>query len=132
MKKFVILTAFLLTVSPAFCEDLSQNTRCADLILQIRKSQSTIANVLNLTDDQKKCKETIDKKFHEKFEKSSDCDDELSIISEYDKEFQLILTRAQKSKLRSIRKMERSALKFCKSNKVLYKPNQDIKPFGMK
>lgn len=134
MKKFLVCMILLVFVSPAYSSDAvcGTSSKCTDLVLNMRKSREVISNVLNLTDDQRKCKRTIDEKFKQDVSSDIDLDKEIISIDEYDKEFKLILTKKQKSKLNSIRKMEKSALKACKRNKVYYKPDENWKPFGVK
>lgn len=50
----------------------------------------------------------------------------------YDKEFKLILNSEQKSKLNTIRKMEKRELNYCRKNKALYKRDKNLRPFGEK
>lgn len=50
----------------------------------------------------------------------------------YDKEFKSILNSEQKSKLNTIRKMERKEIKYCQKNKAFYKRDPKLRPFGEK
>ena len=132
MKKFLVLSGLFLFTAQALCADTVCSTKCTDLILDMQKSRETISNVLNLTEDQKKCKKTIDEKFKCDNQTEFDAEKEITNINQYDKEFRLILTREQKRKLNDIRKMEKSALKECQKNKVYFKPDENYRPFGMK
>jgi len=50
----------------------------------------------------------------------------------YDKEFKSILNSEQKAKLKTIRKMEKSTIKYCQKNKAFYKKDPNLRPFGVK
>lgn len=49
----------------------------------------------------------------------------------YDKEFKTVLNSEQRSKLKSIRKMQRKEIKYCQKNKAFYKKDPNLRPFGM-
>ncbi len=133
MRIILLSLLFLIFLQPVSAQDVRiSDTKCTDLILNMHKAHETISNVLNLTDDQKKCKKTIDKKFENEFLEICDVEKEIKNIDEYDKEFRQILTREQRSKLKDIRRMEKSALKACQKNKVFYKPDENLIPFGLK
>lgn len=162
MKKLFAILVLILVSNNAY--SACETTKCTDIMSKMYDSRATIANVLNLTDDQKKCKETIDEKFQKdsaaKFDKyeqekyvynnmkkhsASDSalakqqkviDDAkkeiLQLNDNYDKEFKSILNSYQKSKLKTIRKMEKKMLNLCKSQKPLYEQDENLKPFGMR
>ncbi len=50
----------------------------------------------------------------------------------YDKEFKSVLNSEQRSKLRSIRKMQKKEIKYCQKNKAFYKKDPNLRPFGVK
>lgn len=50
----------------------------------------------------------------------------------YDNELKKILNAEQKSKLNTIRKMEKKEIKFCLKNKAFYNKDKNLKPFGQK
>lgn len=131
MKKFFVLSVLFLFINPVCSADTIYNTKCTDLISDMQKARETVSNVLNLTEDQKKCKKTIDEKFSNTSSEFN-IEKEITNIDQYDKEFRLILTKEQKRKLKDIRRMEKSALKACQKNKVYFKPDENYKPFGMK
>lgn len=49
----------------------------------------------------------------------------------YDKEFKTVLNSEQRSKLKSIRKMQKKEIKYCQKNKAFYKKDPNLRPFGM-
>ena len=82
MKKILIL-CFCLLISNSFvlseelgvmennqqaCE-CNQKTKCLDLITSMYNERATLYNVLNLSNDQQKCKDVIDKKRYEELGK---------------------------------------------------------------
>ena len=54
------------------------------------------------------------------------------INKKYDKEFKTVLDSEQKSKLNTVRKMERKEIKYCQKNKAFYKRDPKLRPFGEK
>ena len=79
MKKFFLLVLFLLLVNPVFANSDLQSynkiPKCIDLETSMYNKRATLYNVLNLTADQQKCKDTMDKNYlketGDKFEKYS-------------------------------------------------------------
>lgn len=78
MKRIVFLVLFLLIVNPVLAEDnfgYSKISKCIDLETSMYNKRATLYNVLNLTSDQQKCKDTMDmnylKETGEKFEQYS-------------------------------------------------------------
>ncbi len=51
---------------------------------------------------------------------------------EYDREFKSVLNSEQRSKLKSIRKMQRKEIKYCQKNKAFYEQDPNLRPFGEK
>lgn len=50
----------------------------------------------------------------------------------YDKEFKSVLNSEQRSKLKSIRKMQSKEIKHCQKNKAFYEQDPNLRPFGEK
>lgn len=50
----------------------------------------------------------------------------------YDSEFKKILNAEQRSKLNSVRKMEKKEIKYCLKNKAFYNRDKNLRPFGQK
>ena len=74
MKKFLFLISLLIFANPVFAECAAcKNSKCMDLMTLMYDRRATIFNVLNLSTDQQKCKDTIDMNFSkettDKFEK---------------------------------------------------------------
>ena len=67
------------------------------------------------------------KKVVKNIEKNMKC-----IGKKYDKEFKTVLNSEQRSKLNTIRKMERKEIKYCQKNKAFYKRDPKLRPFGDK
>ena len=64
MKKLLAFVLILAFSAPVFA-DCENSCKCSDLISDMYNRREALFNVLNLTKDQKKCKETIDKKYQE-------------------------------------------------------------------
>ena len=161
MKKFLFLISLLIIANPVFAECTN---KCTDLMDFMYDKRATMYNVLNLSADQKKCKDTMDIKYQkevgnkfnqyeqEKFvlknlkehnasksairkqkrvvkniEKSME-----KLNNKYNKEFKSILDCEQKSKFNTISKMQKKELKYCQNNKVFYKRDPKLRPFGEK
>ncbi len=174
MKKILVLFILVFTFQAAYAETIfaenhrencgcQKQTKCLDLMTSMYSNRATLYNVLNLSDDQQKCKDTIDKKRYEelsvqfqkyeqeKFVLANMCKNKASnralkqqekvvkdiencmkkINKKYDKEFKSVLNSQQKSKLNTIRKMERKEIKYCQKNKAFYKKDPNLRPFGM-
>lgn len=78
MKRVVLFVVFLLLINPVWAEDnsvYSKVPKCIDLETSMYNKRATLYNVLNLTPDQQKCKDTMDmnylKEVGDKFEKYS-------------------------------------------------------------
>ena len=77
MKKIFILIAIFLVTNPIWAYECKecQSTKCIDLMTSMYDKRATLYNVLNLSADQQKCKDTIDKKYlkevEEKYEQYS-------------------------------------------------------------
>ena len=75
MKKLLFIISFLLIVNPAFAQECAncQSSKCMDLMTSMYDKRATMFNVLNLSADQQKCKDTMDKNYLQevgsKFEK---------------------------------------------------------------
>lgn len=50
----------------------------------------------------------------------------------YDDEFKKVLNADQRSKLNTVRKMEKKEIKYCLKNKAFYKHDENLRPFGKK
>ena len=50
----------------------------------------------------------------------------------YDDEFKKILNAEQRSKLHTVRKMEKKEIKHCLKNKVFFQNDKNLRPFGQK
>lgn len=173
MKKIFLLGLCILCLSfPALAEeqkndcgcDNPNQTKCLDLATSMYNERFTMYNVLNLSADQAKIKDKIDKERYQaldvvfnqlmqeryvlkklcssnasnaaikKQEKIvENCEKQMRETSDkYDKEFLDILNVAQKAKYRSIRKMARKEMKYCRNNKAFYQRDPQIRPFGQK
>lgn len=65
MKNFLIIFIFLILASPVFaytCENCT-DIKCMDLMTSMYDKRATLYNVLNLSADQQKCKDTMDMKY---------------------------------------------------------------------
>lgn len=74
MKKILFLISLLIISSPVFAQcNTCQSSKCLDLMTSMYDRRATLYNVLNLSADQQKCKDTIDynykKEISDKFEK---------------------------------------------------------------
>lgn len=142
----------------------SKNTKCLELMKSMYNERATLYNVLNLSNDQQKCKDVIEKKRYdelgaqfkiyeqEKFVLSNMCKHNASkqaikkqkkvvkdiekcmkkIGEKYDKEFKSVLNSEQRSKLNTIRKMERKEIHYCLKKKAFYERDPKLRPFGEK
>lgn len=161
MKKFAVLLLILFTGISAFAD--VQCDKCSDIMSSMYYNRAALYNVLNLTPDQVKCKDVIDKKRYEALkEQSIQLEQEKYVLSKltsgnasknavkkqqkvikniekcmnqtgkkFDKEFKTVLNSEQKSKLNTIRKIQRKDLKNCRKNKRLYKQDKNLRPFGV-
>lgn len=173
MKKIIILGICLLslnlnvladsrsTYAPCGC---NAQTKCLDLITSMYNERETMYNVLNLSADQAKCKEQIDKEryqaldiifnqlMQEKYVLQKLCEgnaDKVSIkkqelivkncekqikatAEKYDHEFLSILNSEQRAKYKTITKMAKKEIKYCRNNKAFYKRDPKLRPFGQK
>lgn len=150
-------------ISKDFGEGKNQ-TKCIDLVTSMYNERAALYNVLNLSSDQQKCKDVIDKKRYEelgkqfqqleqeKFVLNKMCENKASsqalkkqekVVNDikkcmkktgdkYDKEFKSILNSEQRSKLCSIRIMQKKEIKYCQKNKAFYKKDPNLRPFGEK
>lgn len=173
MKKLLTILILIIAIQSVQAETIfpearkvdcgcHKQTKCLDLMTSMYNSRAALYNVLNLTDDQIKCKDSIDKNRYqelsvefqkyeqERFVLANMCKNNASksalnqqekvvkdiekcmkqINTKYDKEFKRVLNSHQKSKLNTIRKMERKELKYCQNNKAFYKQDPNLKPFG--
>lgn len=78
MKRVLCLVLFLLIVNPVFAETQKSHksvSKCLDLETAMYDKRAILYNILNLTPDQQKCKDTMDNKFQkeigDKYEKYS-------------------------------------------------------------
>ena len=166
MKKILLFIAFILLTNSAFAQS-SQNcdtNKCTQLMDFMYDRRATMYNVLNLSPDQQKCKDTMDKKYlQEVGDKFEQYEQEKFVLSnmkkhnasdssikkqekivknlqnymeglndKYEKEFKSVLDSEQKSKLSTIKRMEKKELKYCRHNKVYYKRDPKLRPFGEK
>lgn len=172
MKKvFILFILAILTSNLAFSDEIhnpdcgcSKQTKCLDIMSSMYHSRAALYNVLNLSNDQQKCKEVIEKKRYDElgveFRKYQQeqyvlkrlCENNASkasiknqekvikniekcmadINKKYDKEFNSVLCSEQKSKLKTIRRMEKKEIKHCQNNKAFYKRDPNLRPFGQK
>ena len=145
------------------CDCVTRQTKCIDLMSSMYNHRDVVYNVLNLSLDQQKCVDIIDKKrnedikpYFEQYKEQKNklaqmCEHNSSKISikkqercikkleksmknigkEYDKEFKSVLNAEQRSKLNTIRKMEKKEVKHCIKNKVYYERDEKLSPFGI-
>ena len=161
MKKHVLIISICLILSgnfvfagetTIFAENqrpdcgCSKQTKCLDLMTSMYNERATLYNVLNLSNDQQKCKDVIDKKRYEelgeqfklyeqeKFVLANMCKHNASeeAIKKQEKEFKSILSSEQKAKYNTVRKMEKKEIKYCMKNKAFYKRDPKLRPFGEK
>ena len=78
MKRVLCLVLFLLIVNPVFAETQKAHksvSKCLDLETAMYDKRAILYNILNLTPDQQKCKDTMDNNFQkeigDKYEKYS-------------------------------------------------------------
>lgn len=75
MKKFLFLISLLIIANPIFAQQCTscKSSKCLDLMSAMYDKRPTLFNVLNLSADQQKCKDTMDvnysKEAGDKFEK---------------------------------------------------------------
>ena len=74
MKKLLFLISLLIIANPVLAEcSSSKDSKCIDLMSSMYDRRATLFNVLNLSADQQKCKDTMDmnylKEVGDKFEK---------------------------------------------------------------
>ncbi|MBO6087826.1 hypothetical protein J6P92_05725 [bacterium] len=74
MKKVLFLISLLIIANPVFAECTNcKSSKCMDLMSSMYDKRATLFNVLNLSADQQKCKDTMDmnymKEAGDKFEK---------------------------------------------------------------
>ena len=173
MKKIFIISLSILCLSmPAIakneescdCNNYEMKTKCLDLATSMYNERFTMYNVLNLSSDQAKIKDQLDKERYQELDiifnqlmqekyvlkklctngasKASikkqeqivkDCEKKMKETSDkYDKEFLDILNVAQKAKFKSVRKMAKKEMKYCRNNKAFYERDPEIRPFGQK
>lgn len=170
MKKYLILGICLFAINTSViaanetyepCGCQNQN-KCLDLATSMYNERYTMYNVLNLSADQEKCKNQIDRaryqaldvKYNQLMQEKyvlkklcesnaerisikkqeeiiKNCEKELkNCADKYDKEFLSILNSEQRAKFKSVRKMARKEMKYCKNNKAFYKRDPKVRPFG--
>lgn len=165
MKKIILVLTILMLGNITLAEcDCHGSAKCLDLLTSMYNERATLYNVLNLSSDQQKCKDVIDKKRYdelgtqfrqleqEKYVLSSMCEHQASpqaikkqeaVVKnieknmkktgdKYDKEFKSVLNSEQRSKLRSIRKMQKKEIRYCQHNKAFYKKDPNLRTFGEK
>lgn len=163
MKKLVLILCLIMIGNLVSAEcGCHKQTKCLDLMTSMYDERATLYNVLNLSSDQQKCKDVIDKKRYgelgeqfrqyeqEKFVLSRMCEHKATSSAikkqekvvknieksmkktgdKYDKEFKSVLNSDQRSKLRSIRKMQKKEIKYCQKDKAFYKKDANLRPFG--
>lgn len=173
MKKIIILGICLIslnlpvnaesrtTYAPCGCET---QTKCLDLLTSMYNERETMYNVLNLSADQAKCKDQIDKERYQaldvvfnqmmqeryvlqklcegKADKSAikkqeqivkNCEKQIKDTADkYDHEFLSILDSEQRAKYKTVRKMAKKEINYCRNNKAFYKRDPKLRPFGQK
>ena len=143
-KILTLIICFILAANFAFAQEqtvfaenqrqdcnCSQNTKCLDLMKSMYNERATLYNVLNLSNDQQKCKEVIDKKRYdelgklfqqyeqEKYVLSKMC--EHSTVSEY-------AIKKQKKVVKNIEKcMKKTGEKYDKEFKTILNSEQKSK-----
>lgn len=71
MKRVLFLILFLLIINPVFAETQKSHTstsKCIDLETAMHNKRAILYNILNLTPDQQKCKDTIDSNYQKEVE----------------------------------------------------------------
>ena len=166
MKKAFLLIIFLLISNPVIADNQGcyscKSAKCMDLKTSMHNERATLYNVLNLSDDQQKCKDTIDKKY---FNEIGNCLQKLEqeeyvlnnmkklnaskssikkqqnvvkniekdiekIKKKYNKEFKSILNSEQKTKFKTISKMEKNKESYCKNRKAFTERDPKFRIFG--
>ena len=62
MKKIILILTLIIFANPVFAHcGCESQTKCLDLITSMYNERQTMYNVLNLSADQEKCKDQIDK-----------------------------------------------------------------------
>jgi len=73
MKKFLFILIVMMFANPIFAQNCANCQKCTDLMDFMYDRRATMYNVLNLSPDQQKCKDTMDmqylKEVGDKFEK---------------------------------------------------------------
>ncbi len=110
------------------CKDVIDAQRYDELKAQFRKYEQekfvlTRLNEHEVSKNSIKKQEKVVKDLEKCMQKTSE---------KYDKEFKSILNSEQKAKLKTIRKMEKSTIKYCQKNKAFYKKDPNLRPFGVK
>ncbi len=144
MKKILIL-CFCLLISNSFvlseelgvmennqqaCE-CNQKTKCLDLITSMYNERATLYNVLNLSNDQQKCKDVIDKKRYEElgklFEQYKQEEYVLSKMCEHSGASEFAIKKQEKV-IKNIKKqMQKTAEKYDKEFKTILNSEQKAK-----
>lgn len=163
MKKFLLLISLFIITNSVFAYECQNcKNKCMDLKTSMYNERATLYNVLNLSDDQQKCKDTIDKSYlkevgdyFEKYEQekfilnnmkkhnasTSAINKQEKIVKQsekniknlkkkYDKEFYSILSSEQKTKFKTISKMEEKEESYCKNQKAYIKHDPNVRIFG--
>ena len=65
MKNLILILALIFIVNPVFAADCTNKSKCIDLMSAMYDKRAAMFNVLNLSADQQKCKDTMDKKYLE-------------------------------------------------------------------
>ena len=161
MKKILFFLTLILLANPVYAQN---DNKCTQLMDFMYDRRATMYNVLNLSPDQQKCKDTMDMKYlkevgdkyqqyeQEKFvlnnmkkhgASTKALDKQAKVVNnlesylqtlndKYEKEFKSVLDSEQKAKFKTIKKMEKKELKYCKHNKAFYKRDPKLRPFGEK
>jgi Spy/CpxP family protein refolding chaperone len=117
MKNFILILTIILMANSVFAQsscNCSSQTKCLDLITSMYNERATLYNVLDLSADQQKCKDVIDKKRYK----------ELNTYFEQYKQEEFVLSRMCEHQASS------SALK--KQEKVVKNLDKDIKKISEK
>ena len=110
------------------CKDVIDAKRYEELGEQFKKYEQE-KYILTKMQEYQASKDAINKQ--EKVVKNIDkCMQKIS--KKYDKEFKTVLNSEQKSKLNTIRNMEKKQIKYCQKNKAFYKQDPNLRPFGVK
>ena len=178
MKKYIILSvsAFLFCINTFFAECLQaanifepetgcvnnsqisaykNQNKCRELIQQMFDDRAAVYNVLNLSSEQKKCKDDIEKRRYEELDTKIEIFERLcasqadqttlkkqkkllknlekdidNIMFKYDKEFKCILSQTQKTKYNNIQRIKEKDIKQWRKGKKLFKQDPNLRPFG--